>query len=112
MNIYIQFTERPIESLHLPPGGGVSSGPTRLGALDERIKQPDAPVTDFRVLGAEGELVCAGRYMGGEKDRDFVLEKVRIYAANVDDVDPVRIEFEDGKAFRYDAEIDCVVPTS
>ncbi len=101
MNSYIQFTERPIEALHLPLGSGSSRGPVRISDLEDRMKDQDEAIVDFKVFDATERLVCAGRYLGEERDRDGVLEKVRIHAENVDDVDPIRLVYEDGANYVF-----------
>lgn len=110
MNMYIQFTERPVPALNLSIGGGSTGGPTRIHDLQEQMKDPEAPVIGFTVYGIKGEVLCAGDFLGDDSDRPYVLEKVRIHAENVDDVDPVRLVFADKSVFVYDADMGCVRP--
>ncbi|MDX1485793.1 MAG: hypothetical protein R3229_15075 [Alphaproteobacteria bacterium] len=54
----------------------------------------------FRIFASGGEELVSGPYVGAENDRDWVLESVRIHTRNLE-VDPVRIEYEDGSVWEY-----------
>ncbi|GEM_PF-3990588 len=110
MSAHIQFTDRPVAAINLPISSGFGSGTARAHDLERLMSAPDTQKTEFKVFDPEGRLLCAGLYLGGDNYRDWVLETVRIHAEHVDDVDPIRLEFEDGKAFAYSADMDAVIP--
>lgn len=112
MSAYVQFTDRPISELNLPSGGGFGNGMARAHDFERQMADPSVSKAPFQVFDDSGVLVCAGLYLGGQNNRDWVLEKVRIHAQSVDSVDPVLLIFEDGEEFVFSPEMDAVVPRS
>ncbi len=63
----------------------------------------EANKVEFTIIGADGEDLVSGSYVGGANDRGWVLDSVRIFTARLE-ADPVRIEYEDGPAWAHNPE--------
>jgi hypothetical protein len=61
----------------------------------------------FSICTEDSSEFVAGIFAGRQRDRDVPLEIARIYAREL--ASPMRVEYEDGVAYRYDARFDCPI---
>ena len=79
------------------------------GGRDTLEQEFDEKAVGFEITAPDGSIVATGRYHGEARHRDWPLESVRIHANRLD-VEPVRLVYEDGTAYRFDAEHEFAVP--
>jgi hypothetical protein len=61
----------------------------------------------FVISEKDGSNFVTGIFVGSQRDRDVPLEIARIFAREL--ASPMRLEYTDGIAYRYDARFDCAV---
>lgn len=71
---------------------------------DEELKNNGVRFTIYKENGIE---FVTGVFAGSQRDRDVPLEIARIHAREL--ASPMRIEYEDGIAYRYDTRFDCAI---
>ena len=61
----------------------------------------------FTIYDESNSELVTGIFAGPPRDRDVPLEIARIHARQL--ASPMRIEYEDGTAYRYDTRFDCPI---